>query len=76
MYVRACSVSFAYSGDLSSGPVLFRDLDVAVDCDSRIALVGANGSGRKTHTHTIHPSLSLSLKTHVHRGMSMIHRTS
>ena len=74
MYVRARSVSFAYSGDLSSGPVLFRDLDVAVDCDSRIALVGANGSGRKTHT--IHPSLSLSLKTYVHRGMSMIHRTS
>ena len=38
-------VSFAYSGDLKEGTVLFRNLDVGVDCDSRIALVGANGSG-------------------------------
>ena len=28
--------------------VLFRNLDVGVDCDSRIALVGPNGSGKST----------------------------
>lgn len=41
-------LSFAYSGDLKDGTVLFRNLDVGVDCDSRIALVGANGSGKST----------------------------
>ena len=28
--------------------VLYKDLDCGVDCDSRIALVGANGSGKST----------------------------
>jgi ATP-binding cassette subfamily F protein 2 len=41
-------VSFAYSGDLKVGDVLYKDLDIGVDCDSRIALVGPNGSGKST----------------------------
>jgi len=42
------NVSFAYSGDLKVGTVLYRDLDLGVDCDSRIALVGPNGAGKST----------------------------
>jgi ATP-binding cassette subfamily F protein 2 len=42
------NVSFCYNGDLATGQVLYRDLDLGVDCDSRIALVGPNGSGKST----------------------------
>ena len=44
-------VSFAYNGVVKgpdAGTVLFKDLDLGVDCDSRIALVGPNGSGKST----------------------------
>jgi len=39
-------VSFSYSGDPSE--YLYRDLDLSVDLDSRIALVGPNGAGKST----------------------------
>ncbi|OZJ04920.1 hypothetical protein BZG36_02635 [Bifiguratus adelaidae] len=39
-------VSFAYSGDMKD--CLYRDLDLAVDMDSRVALVGPNGAGKST----------------------------
>ena len=42
------NVSFCYSGDLKTGQVLYRNLDLGVDCDSRVALVGPNGSGKST----------------------------
>lgn len=39
-------VSFAYSG--KKADYLYANLDLAVDCDSRIALVGPNGCGKST----------------------------
>jgi len=39
-------VSFAYSG--KEEDMLYRDLDLSVDLDSRIALVGPNGAGKST----------------------------
>eukprot|EP00928_Gymnodinium_smaydae_P100037 TRINITY_DN970_c2_g1_i3.p1 TRINITY_DN970_c2_g1~~TRINITY_DN970_c2_g1_i3.p1 ORF type:complete len:610 (-),score=156.76 TRINITY_DN970_c2_g1_i3:249-2078(-) len=39
-------VSFSYSGKKED--YLYKDLDLAVDCDSRIALVGPNGCGKST----------------------------
>jgi ATP-binding cassette subfamily F protein 2 len=41
-------VSFCYNGDMKTGQVLYRNLELGVDCDSRIALVGPNGSGKST----------------------------
>ena len=39
-------VCFAYSGQKSD--YLYENLDIGVDCDSRIALVGPNGCGKST----------------------------
>ena len=39
-------VSFSYSG--KSADFLYQDLELGVDCDSRIALVGPNGAGKST----------------------------
>ncbi|RUS34602.1 P-loop containing nucleoside triphosphate hydrolase protein [Jimgerdemannia flammicorona] len=39
-------VSFAYSGEMRD--CLYRDLELGVDMDSRIALVGPNGAGKST----------------------------
>ena len=39
-------VCFAYSGERAD--YLYEDLDIGVDCDSRIALVGPNGCGKST----------------------------
>ena len=39
-------VCFAYSGEKSD--YLYENLDIGVDCDSRIALVGPNGCGKST----------------------------
>ena len=36
-------VSFSYSGSSKSEDLLYEDLDLAVDMDSRVALVGPNG---------------------------------
>ncbi|KAJ1985208.1 ABC transporter ATP-binding protein arb1 [Dimargaris verticillata] len=40
------NVSFSYSGKPQD--FLYRDLDIAVDMDSRVALVGPNGVGKST----------------------------
>ncbi|KAI8385008.1 P-loop containing nucleoside triphosphate hydrolase protein [Radiomyces spectabilis] len=39
-------VSFSYSGDMSKA--LYRDIELGVDMDSRVALVGPNGAGKST----------------------------
>ena len=39
-------ISFAYSGKIEDA--LYRNVDAAIDCDSRIALVGPNGVGKST----------------------------
>jgi ATP-binding cassette subfamily F protein 2 len=39
-------VAFAYSG--KKGDYLYQHLNLGVDCDSRIALVGPNGTGKST----------------------------
>jgi len=39
-------VCFAYSGEKAD--YLYENLDIGVDCDSRIALVGPNGCGKST----------------------------
>lgn len=45
--VIAChDMSFAYSGDMKDA--LYKNIDLGVDCDSRIALVGPNGAGKST----------------------------
>ncbi|CAI2175356.1 15694_t:CDS:10 [Funneliformis geosporum] len=41
-------VSFSYSGSTKSKDLLYEDLDLAVDMDSRVALVGPNGVGKST----------------------------
>ncbi|KAI9189903.1 ABC transporter ATP-binding protein arb1 [Blastocladiella emersonii ATCC 22665] len=40
------NISFSYSGDLKDA--LYKNLSLGVDMDSRIALVGANGTGKST----------------------------
>ncbi|CAO3628785.1 unnamed protein product [Cunninghamella blakesleeana] len=39
-------VSFSYSGDMSK--LLYKDVELGVDMDSRVALVGPNGAGKST----------------------------
>ncbi|CAB4381076.1 P-loop containing nucleoside triphosphate hydrolase protein [Rhizophagus irregularis] len=41
-------VSFSYSGSSKTVDLLYKDLDLAVDLDSRVALVGPNGVGKST----------------------------
>ncbi|KAF0428195.1 P-loop containing nucleoside triphosphate hydrolase protein [Gigaspora margarita] len=41
-------VSFSYNGSTNPKDLLYKDLDLAVDMDSRIALVGPNGVGKST----------------------------
>jgi len=41
------NVGFAYSGDMKNN-ALYTDLSLAVDLDSRVALVGPNGAGKST----------------------------
>lgn len=39
------NVGFRYSPD---GPMLYRDLNFGLDCDSRVAIIGPNGAGKST----------------------------
>ncbi|KAI9303783.1 P-loop containing nucleoside triphosphate hydrolase protein [Cunninghamella echinulata] len=39
-------VSFSYSGDMNN--LLYKDVELGVDMDSRVALVGPNGAGKST----------------------------
>jgi len=41
------NVGFSYSGDMNKG-ALYKNLSLAVDLDSRVALVGPNGAGKST----------------------------
>ena len=40
------NVSFSYSGEKAD--LLYDGLDIGVDCDSRVAIVGPNGCGKST----------------------------
>jgi ATP-binding cassette subfamily F protein 2 len=40
------NVAFSYSGKLAD--ILYSNLELGIDCDSRIALVGPNGAGKST----------------------------
>ena len=45
----------AWLGNLKDGSdILYKDLEIGVDCDSRIALVGPNGSGKYRSTCSWH----------------------
>mmetsp|Transcript_90393 Transcript_90393/g.256005 ORF Transcript_90393/g.256005 Transcript_90393/m.256005 type:complete len:599 (-) Transcript_90393:105-1901(-) len=70
-------VSFAYSGKPEDD--LYRGLDLAVDCDSRVALVGPNGCGKSTLIKLMSGELSPtegSIKRHQHLIMGQFHQHS
>eukprot|EP01012_Entosiphon_sulcatum_P010372 TRINITY_DN1604_c0_g1_i1.p1 TRINITY_DN1604_c0_g1~~TRINITY_DN1604_c0_g1_i1.p1 ORF type:complete len:737 (+),score=215.36 TRINITY_DN1604_c0_g1_i1:293-2212(+) len=48
-FIQVVDVTFGYSRER----VLFRDVNIGIDNDSRIALVGANGSGKSTFLNVI-----------------------
>jgi len=52
-----CGVAFSYSGEKKD--YLYENVDLAIDCDSRVALVGPNGAGKSTlvklMTGELHP---------------------
>ncbi|KAI5849265.1 P-loop containing nucleoside triphosphate hydrolase protein [Morchella snyderi] len=69
-------VSFSYSGDAKD--YLYENLDLGVDMDSRVALVGPNGVGKSTllriMTGKLQPSQgSVSRHTHLKLGMYSQH---
>src|SRR5438270_93090 len=41
-------VGFRYSSDQ---PYLFKDLNIGIDMESRVALIGQNGSGKQSSLH-------------------------
>ena len=55
------NVSFAYSGKQED--YLYENLELGVDCDSRIALVGPNGAGKSTLLKLMTGELSPSVGT-------------
>ena len=69
--------SFAYSGKKED--YLYHELDIGVDCDSRIALVGPNGCGKSTllklMARTAHSSVHSSIHRSLHLVQSSIHRS-
>jgi len=70
-------VSFAYSGKKED--FLYSKLDLGVDCDSRIALVGPNGCGKSTLVNLMSGDLSPtegSIKRHQHLMMGRFHQHS
>lgn len=71
------SVSFAYSGKKED--YLYSKLDLAVDCDSRIALVGPNGCGKSTLIKLMTGELAPTegtIKKHQHLAMGLFHQHS
>jgi predicted ABC-type transport system involved in lysophospholipase L1 biosynthesis ATPase subunit len=46
--IAASDVSFSYAGKGKGGPKIFSNLDLSVDLDTRVAVVGPNGIGKST----------------------------
>jgi ATP-binding cassette subfamily F protein 2 len=70
-------VSFSYSGKKED--YLYSNLDLAVDCDSRIALVGPNGCGKSTLVKLMSGELAATegtIKKHQHCIMGQYHQHS
>jgi len=70
-------VSFAYSGKPED--YLYRKLDLGVDCDSRVALVGPNGCGKSTLLKLMSGDLSPTegtIKRHQHLMLGQFHQHS
>jgi len=70
-------VCFAYSGKKED--YLYENLDLAVDCDSRIALVGPNGCGKSTLVKLMSGELSATegtIQKHQHCVMGQYHQHS
>jgi len=70
-------VSFAYSGKKED--YLYADLNLGVDCDSRVALVGPNGCGKSTLLKLMSGELSPSegsVKRHQHCSLGLYHQHS
>lgn len=69
------NVSFAYSGKPEE--YLYSKLDLAVDCDSRVALVGPNGCGKSTLVKLMSGELNPtegSVKRHQHLQLGYFHQ--
>merc|ERR1712054_145572 len=70
-------VCFAYNGKKEE--YLYEKLDLAVDCDSRVALVGPNGCGKSTLIKLMSGELSPSegaVKKHQHLILGYFHQHS
>mmetsp|Transcript_102530 Transcript_102530/g.256919 ORF Transcript_102530/g.256919 Transcript_102530/m.256919 type:complete len:600 (+) Transcript_102530:86-1885(+) len=70
-------VSFSYSGKKED--YLYTNLDLAVDCDSRVALVGPNGCGKSTLIKLMSGELSATegtIKRHQHMMLGQFHQHS
>lgn len=70
-------VCFSYSGKREDE--LYRDLDLAVDCDSRVALVGPNGCGKSTLLKLMSGELAPTdgaIKRHQHLILGQYHQHS
>mmetsp|Transcript_109568 Transcript_109568/g.244637 ORF Transcript_109568/g.244637 Transcript_109568/m.244637 type:complete len:600 (-) Transcript_109568:76-1875(-) len=70
-------VSFSYSGKPED--YLYKKLDLGVDCDSRVALVGPNGCGKSTLVKLMSGELSATegtIKRHQHLVLGQFHQHS
>jgi len=70
-------VCFSYSG--KEEDYLYSKLDLAVDCDSRVALVGPNGCGKSTLVKLMSGELSATegqIKRHQHLMLGQFHQHS
>lgn len=71
------NVGFAYSGNMEHA--LYRNLDLAVDMDSRIALVGPNGAGKSTLLKLMCDELKPTegeIRRHMHLSIGRYHQHS
>mmetsp|Transcript_55956 Transcript_55956/g.144383 ORF Transcript_55956/g.144383 Transcript_55956/m.144383 type:complete len:598 (+) Transcript_55956:67-1860(+) len=71
------NVSFSYSGEPED--YLYTKLDLAVDCDSRVALVGPNGCGKSTLIKLMSGELGATegqIKKHQHLMLGQFHQHS